>query len=96
MKDRVSFVSNSSSSSFIVHKSLIGTENFNKLVDYLNKIEDETRDELGDWGDRGGTFERNGDWLYVETYYVSSVVEDFHVMLESLGCKGDNTFYIYR
>ncbi len=57
MKNRDGFVSNSSSSSFIVHKLVIGETNFNKLIDFLTKLEkSEDYEDLYSWGDSGETW----------------------------------------
>lgn len=74
MKIRFGFVSNSSSSSFIVHKSEFPSEESFKnvvnaladLVDYTNK----SNDYGSYWGDGGRTYDAEGDYLLIETYYV--------------------------
>lgn len=68
MKNRDGFVSNSSSSSFIVHKLVIGETNFNKLIDFLTKLEkSEDYEDLYSWGDSGETWFIKNDYIYIET-----------------------------
>lgn len=72
-KVRLGFVSNSSSSSYIIHKSEFPSEGiFNKVIEELRVLEiDLDNDEnLGEWGDSGRTFNYNQNYLMVETYYV--------------------------
>jgi hypothetical protein len=67
-KIRQGFVSNSSSSSFIIAKAQIGDEKWNKLVEWLkNPPEpDEDEDDEDDWGDE--MYPRIGDtYIYIDT-----------------------------
>lgn len=78
-KVRFGFVSNSSSSSYIIHKSEFPSEEvFQEVINELRKLEitlnnDET---LGEWGDSGRTFDYNQNYLMVETYYVYGHIHD--------------------
>lgn len=71
MKIRNGFVSNSSSSSFIIYKGAIGEEAFNNLVEVCRKAEEKEREETSwspSWGDSGETYGVENDYIYVETH----------------------------
>jgi len=74
MKTRIGFVSNSSSSSFIIHRSVIGEEWHNvirKLYDIVQQemIDNEYKDEFDvSWGESGENYDVQNDYLFVETY----------------------------
>ena len=68
MKTRQCFVSNSSSSSFVIHKSEFKSkENFNNILKDLEQFESQSDSA---WGDSNNTFEYDGAYLYLETRYV--------------------------
>ena len=72
-KVRFGFVSNSSSSSYIIHKSEFPSEEiFNRVIEELWVLEKDLYDDenLGEWGDSERTFDQDGNYLMVETYYV--------------------------
>ena len=78
-KVRFGFVSNSSSSSYIIHKSEFPSEEiFNKVIESLRNLKRDLDDEetLGEWGDSGRTFDYNQNYLMVETYYVYDHIHD--------------------
>lgn len=68
MKIRSGFVSNSSSSSFIVHKSTV--EEWQKLIGELSDLEEKQKEEQGSdyvsWGEDGYSFEVEKDFLRVQ------------------------------
>jgi hypothetical protein len=95
MKIRNGFVSNSSSSSFVVHKSTIGAENFNKLISnleaYRDKVENNGKYKYG-WGENGKTFYEDKGYVIVECYYINDV--EFYDILKECGVNKDNMFSI--
>ena len=68
---RDKFVSNSSSSSFIVHKLDIGEDKFNKLsnffIDNFPYNSDPSEEEY--WGDSGITYSIDKNFIVVETFH---------------------------
>jgi hypothetical protein len=72
MKIRAGFVSNSSSSSFVVHKSELG-EHYNDIVNDLELLSINTD---GYWGDSGETYTEQRGYLFVETHRVYSEVKE--------------------
>lgn len=95
MKIRNGLVSNSSSSSFVVHKSTIGDENFNKLIKklevYRDKIENSGMYRNG-WGENGKTFYEDNGYVIVECYYINDI--EFYDILKECGINKDNMFSI--
>lgn len=80
MKYRCCHVSNSSSSSFILHKSEVTEEQWNGLLHDLKELDVNPPQELvedfydniiDEWGESGRKYKENGNYLFVETYYIS-------------------------
>lgn len=72
-KIRCCFVSNSSSSSFIIHSSAFSSKDeYYKAIDALDKLVDTLSDnDYGEeWGENGRNYSVSGDYLFIETYYV--------------------------
>lgn len=65
MKIRNGFVSNSSSSSFVVAKVLVGEDNFYKIKEILSEIED----EFGGDSDSGCYFDSNKEYITAHVSY---------------------------
>lgn len=79
MKIRHCFVSNSSSSSFVVHKSEFESpKHFNDVMKELHSLEEELKDsEYGNgWGENGRTWDIENDYILVVSYYVRDKVAD--------------------
>lgn len=79
MKIRKCFVSNSSSSSFVVHESQFESpKHFNDVMKELDALEEELKDSeyKGSWGENGTTWDTENGYLYVETHYVGDKVKD--------------------
>lgn len=73
MKIRTGFVSNSSSSSFVIHKSAFKNENdMSKFIDDLEKIRNAYDYR---WGDSEKTFEVRGNMIFVEFNDVPKVFD---------------------
>lgn len=98
MKKRIGFVGNSSSSSFVVHKFVIGEDNFKKLIAGLEEfrlgIKKPFKDyKPGDcWGDSGLTYQEENDYLLIETYCISN--SEFYDLTTECGINGTNVFHI--
>lgn len=76
MKVRQCFVSNSSSSSYVIHKSEFPSEElFMKVIENLANLRDESREDFYSWGESQRTFDVEGNYLFVETNYVYGLVE---------------------
>jgi hypothetical protein len=74
MKIRNGFISNSSSSSFIIHKSRLTKEKWKELGTFLYDLEQEKGEPM--WGDSSNTFYEENDYLYIEASRVWSEVTD--------------------
>ena len=70
MKIRSGFVSNSSSSSFIVFTGNMKQKEIRELKVFLTDIEDVGEE----WGESGRTWEQKGNFFIIETYYLNSDV----------------------
>lgn len=85
MKIRSGFVSNSSSSSFVIHTSAFDTpEEEKEFLETLERAVIETAKEHGEpiervaWGEDGGTFYKKGNMIYVQTYYAPDSVQKLY------------------
>jgi hypothetical protein len=87
MKIRNGFVSNSSSSSFIIYTPVLSKAQLSGLYSYLG----EQKRNMISWGDSGKTYEKHGEYLFVEFNYLS----DFFSMLESLNISNELFCTIY-
>lgn len=97
MKIRNGFVSNSSSSSFVVHVSTIGDVNFKKLINKLSIYRDKTENNKeylcnGGWGESGRTFYEDKGYVIIEHHDVYD--SEFYDILKECGVNKDNMFYI--
>ena len=68
MKIRNGFVSNSSSSSFIIHVSLLPDGALEKLLEHLEEMEERYCSQgISSWGDSDRTYEYDRNYLLIET-----------------------------
>lgn len=76
MKIRQGFVSNSSSSSFVLHRSEISDDQWMQLIHELTKFREENEDGIGEWGESApNTFFVHKNYLCCQTYYVFDEIE---------------------
>ena len=92
MKIRSGFVSNSSSSSFIVFTGNMKPKEIEKLEEFLEEIEEELGDEAEGWGESGRTWEQKGNFFIIETYYLNSDVTDEIIRLVPEGSYIESDF----
>lgn len=77
MKQRFGFVSNSSSSSFVIHKSEFPSEeSFFTVIKLLSELREELEDEFSGWGENEQTFYTEDGYLFIETNYVYNHILD--------------------
>lgn len=78
MKIRHCFVSNSSSSSFVVHESQFDSpKQFDDVMKELATLEEELKEtEYVYWGENCKTWNTEMGYIVVETYYVGGKVAD--------------------
>lgn len=79
MKIRTGFVSNSSSSSFIIHRGVMLNGDWDRIIQKLEAIVFQERTEDGyilSWGDSGETFDVQNNYLFVETYHAPVEVRE--------------------
>ena len=94
MKIRSGFVSNSSSSSFIVFTGNMKAKEIQELKKFLTGIEDvgEEGEEGEEWGESGRTWEQKGNFFIIETYYLNSDVTDEIIRLVQEGSYIESDF----
>lgn len=105
MKVRIGFVSNSSSTSYVIHKSEIGEENFNKLIAGLEKFRigkiipfedyeyNESTDEVDTgWGDSEATFTVFNNYIWFDCHNIRN--PEFFKLLKRCGMNPKNTFHV--
>jgi len=85
MKTRQGFISNSSSSSFIIAKVYLNKKQIKGLHDGLQKVTLEEWD--GGWGDSGKTYAEDEKYFYIETYYVYGQINN---LFKQLGIKWED------
>jgi len=95
MKIREGFVSNSSSSSFIVHNSAFESQKQrDEFVNELMLIRNKFADEYDCWGESGETFRTEGNFILIESY--SAPEELFEILCKyDINGKNPNVFDIY-
>lgn len=92
MKIRNGFVSNSSSSSFIIHKSAFkNSKDWDEFIDRLNEIKTNEKKSSdywdNSWGDSGNTFTTNKNFVIVEAMHAP---EEVHSLLDEYNLDNDN------
>ena len=81
MKVRNGFVSNSSSSSFVIHKSAFKNDSefeefYDKLVEVDRNVDEEYEFPSYRWGDSEGKYEKYGNFIIIETFHAPKEVKD--------------------
>ncbi len=98
MKIRQGFVSNSSSSSFIIAKAYLSSAQENGLRDALTELLQKGRQEYDlsegiepQWGENEATWSEEGKYFFIETYYVYNDIKD---IFTKLGIKWEDGYRI--
>ena len=97
MKTRQGFVSNSSSSSFIVAKAYMTEKQIEGLREGLRLVttgnnDDEDYDNKNEeWGENGRTWRETSHYFYVETYYVYRQIDE---LLERLDLQDVPSYHM--
>ena len=92
MKIRQGFVSNSSSSSFIIARAQIGEDKWNSLIEYLNSKEFNSPDDEDEyWEEFYPSIEKN----YIEMDTTDRLTTRFYTKIKELGINGDDYMSTY-
>lgn len=90
MKIRTGFISNSSSSSFIIWTKDLPPEKVKQLRDRLEQIEAENEDS--EWGESGKTWTKENNFIEIETYYLDGIYPDWWKFWEELNIPKENIY----
>ena len=90
MKIRTGFVSNSSSSSFIIWTKDLPPEKVEKLCNRLEQIEAENG--YSEWGDSGKTWTEENNFIEIETFYLDGIDPDWEKFWEELNIPKENIY----
>lgn len=98
MKIRNGFVSNSSSSSYVIHSSAFRSDEerkafLNLLEKALNEDKKDKRTSNPSWGDSGENYEYSGNMIMVETFHAPKEVSVAVSKIEKR--SPDDVFCIY-
>ena len=89
MKIRKGFVSNSSSTSFVIAKDYLTNKQYDKLKEWYHSFQDSDQS----MGDNGWYWEEKECYVGGEIYRVKG---DFDDLCEDLGIKPEHVFYHYE
>lgn len=94
MKIRTGFVSNSSSSSFIIHSQAF--ENETCRIEFLRRLEQieeqSTKEGINSWNDCGQTYETEGDFIIIGTHNAPGEV---YKLIDEYIVNKSSTYDIY-
>jgi hypothetical protein len=92
MKTRQGFVSNSSSSSFVICEKLLTKKQVEGLILGLAEVgkfhPDHPEEEYDQWGETGETWYRSNGYFFIETFYVRHQIDDLFEKLKIDWDKG--------
>lgn len=84
MKIRSGFVSNSSSSSFVFHRTVFNqVKDFDEMIEKLKEIGEKYKNKKEYWGDSYQTFDVQDNYLFIETFHAPDEV--IEVLIEYFG-----------
>jgi len=93
MKIRNGFVSNSSSSSFVIHKSYLTEEQVKKMKEVYNRLKDSDQTEDYIYDDNGAYFDIEPNYIKFNAY---NAPKEWHDLIESLNLPKDAIYRDYN